>query len=163
MSITFDSSELIEMAERIEEDGQNFYRKAAELFNNPHIQDLLIKLSKWENKHKTRFAKLREQIPNFDQQESNIDSDDDLSLYLQAMEGLDVFTAKEDTMDELTGDERMKEVLKIALRKEKDSIIYFLALKAFVSTETGKRKIDDIIEEELRHIAILNKSIKEFI
>ena len=163
MSITFNSSELIEMAERIEEDGHNFYHKAAELFDNPHIQDLLVKLARWENKHKTRFASLREQIQGIDQQDSNLESDDDLSLYLQAMEGLDVFTAKEDSMDELTGNERMKEVLKIALRKEKDSIIYFLALKAFVPTEIGKKKINDIIEEELRHIAILNKSIKEFI
>jgi len=79
------------------------------------------------------------------------------------MEGLDVFTDKEDTMDQLTGNERMKEVLRIALRKEKDSVIYFVALKAFVPTETGKKKIDDIIMEDLRHIAILNKSIKEFI
>ena len=163
MSITFNSFELIAMAERIEEDGHSFYRKAAELFDNPHIQDLLVKLAKWENKHKTRFATLREQTPNLDNQESNIDSDDDLSLYLQAMEGLDVFTDKEDTMDQLTGNERMKEVLRIALRKEKDSVIYFVALKAFVPTETGKKKIDDIIMENLRHIAILNKSIKEFI
>lgn len=127
-----------------------------------NIHDLLINLAQWEKKHKELFASLREQIPSLDQQDSNIDSDDDLSLYLQAMEGLDVFTATEDTTDELTGHERMKDVLKIALGKEKDSIVYFLALKAFVPTETGKRKIDDIIEEEVRHIAILNKSIKEF-
>ncbi len=162
MSIAFNSSELIEMAEKIESDGHNFYRNAAELFDNPYARDLLIKLANWENKHKALFASMREQIPSLDQQDSNIDSDDDLSLYLQAMEGLDVFTATEDTTDELTGHERMKDVLKIALGKEKDSIVYFLALKAFVPTETGKRKIDDIIEEEVRHIAILNKSIKEF-
>ncbi len=47
-------------------------------------------------------------------------------------------------------------------RKEKDSIVFVLALKAFVPTEAGKRKIDNIIKEELRYIAILNKSIKEF-
>ena len=161
MSIAFNSSELIEMAEKIESDGHNFYRKATELFDNPYARDLLIKLANWENKHKALFASMREQIPSLDQQDSNIDSDDDLSLYLQAMEGLDVFTATEDTTDELTGHERMKDVLKIALGKEKDSIVYFLALKAFVPTEAGKRKIDDIVEEEVRHIAILNKSIKE--
>ena len=45
MSIAFNSSELIEMAERIESNGHNFYRKAAKLFDNPHIQGLLIKLA----------------------------------------------------------------------------------------------------------------------
>jgi hypothetical protein len=48
-------------------------------------------------------------------------------------------------------------------RKEKDSIVYFLAFKAFVPTEAGKNKIDNIIKEDIRHIAILNRSIKEFI
>jgi rubrerythrin len=52
-------------------------------------------------------------------------------------------------------------VLELAQGKEKDSIVYFLALKAFVPTEAGKRKIDDIIKEEIRHIAILNQSLKE--
>lgn len=36
MSIAFSSSELLEMAERIESDGHNFYRKAAELFDNQY-------------------------------------------------------------------------------------------------------------------------------
>ena len=56
----------------------------------------------------------------------------------------------------------MKDIIKIALGKEKDSIVYFLALKAFVPTGTGKRKIDNIVKDEMRHIAILNKSFKEF-
>ena len=105
---------------------------------------------------------MREQLSGQDDEDSNIDSDDDLSLYLRAMEGLDVFKTTKDTIDELTGNERIKDVLELAQGKEKDSIVYFLALKAFVPTETGKRKIDDIIKEEIRHIAILNRSIKEF-
>ena len=104
----------------------------------------------------------REQIPTVYWLKCNIDSDDDLSLYLRAIEGLDVFTATEDTTDELTGNERMKDILKIALGKEKDSIVYFLALKAFVPTGTGKWKIDNIVKDEMRHIAILNESFKEF-
>ncbi len=115
-----------------------------------------------EKKHKELFASLREQLSSQDGEDSNIDSDDDLSLYLRAMEGLDVFKTTKDTIDELTGNERIKDVLELAQGKEKDTIVYFLVLKAFVPTEAGKRKIDDIVEEEVRHIAILNKSIKEF-
>ena len=161
MSIAFSRSELLEMAERIESDGHNFYRKAAELFDNHYIHDLLINLAQWEKKHKELFASLREQLSGQDGEDSNIDSDDDLSLYLQAMEGLDVFKTTKDTIDELTGNERIKDVLELAQGKEKDAIVYFLALKAFVPTEAGKRKIDDIIKEEIRHIAILNQSLKE--
>ena len=119
MSIAFSSSELLEMAERIESDGHNFYRKAAELFDNHYIHDLLINLAQWEKKHKELFASLREQLSSQDDEDSNIDSNDDLSLYLRAMEGLDVFRTTKDTTDELTGNERINDVLKIALGKDK--------------------------------------------
>lgn len=134
---------------------------AAELFANPYIQDLLKKLAKWEIKHQELFASLREQLPSRDEESGNLDSDDDLSLYLQAMEGLDVFKTTKDATVELTGNERMKDVLEIALTKEKDAIVYFLALKAFVPTEDGRKKIDGIIDEEMRHIAALNQSLKK--
>jgi len=52
-------------------------------------------------------------------------------------------------------------VLETALANEKDAIVYFLALKAFVPTEDGRKKIDDIIDEEIRHIAALNQSLKK--
>ena len=92
------------MAERIESDGHNFYRKAAELFDNHYIHDLLINLAQCEKKHKELFASLTDQLSSQDDEDSDIDSDDDLSLYLRAMEGLDVFKRTKDTIDELTGD-----------------------------------------------------------
>lgn len=44
-------------------------------------------------------------------------------------------------------------IFKIALGKEKDSIVFF-SLRVYVPTEIGKIKIDDIIKEDMRHIAI---------
>lgn len=57
MSIAFSSSELLEMAERIESDGHNFYRKAAELLDNPYIHNLLINLAQWGKKAQRAFRK----------------------------------------------------------------------------------------------------------
>lgn len=160
MSITFNSAELLEMAERMEHDGGDFYRKAAELFTNPYAHDLLVNLAKMEADHETTFAEMRAEIPKEEQQSGDFDSDDDLSLYLQVMQGFDVFRKRSDVSEDLTGTEDIKDILKKAIEKEKDSIVYYLALKKFVRTENAKKKIDDIIQEEMRHIGVLERSLK---
>ena len=160
MAITFSAAEVLEMAEKIERDGANFYRTAAERFDNPHIRQLFTELAAWENKHEEVFATMREQLTRTDEKSGDLDSDEDLSLYLRAMRGLDVFGGKTDTPEKLTGNESMKDILKKAIDKEKHSIVYYNALKAFVAPETDKEKINDIIREEMRHIRILNESIE---
>jgi rubrerythrin len=55
----------------------------------------------------------------------------------------------------------LKDVLKRAIQKEKDSIVYYTGLKDFIPGRAGKHKIDDIIEEEMRHIRILIQSLEQ--
>ena len=76
------------------------------------------------------------------------------------MQSLDVFKNK---TKELTGNERMRDVIRKAIEKEKDSIVFYLALKAFVKAETARAKIQEIIDEEMKHIGMLTVSLKEHI
>jgi rubrerythrin len=48
----------------------------------------------------------------------------------------------------------------MAIEKEKDTITYYKGLKDFVPPQNGQDKIDDIIEEEWKHIKILEQSLK---
>ena len=80
---------------------------------------------------------------------------------VKAMAGLAVFGIKPDPSDELTGGESRADVLKQAIKKEKDSIVFYKGLKEFISARAGKDKIDDIIEEEFKHIRILNQSLEQ--
>ena len=106
------------------------------------------------------FADMRKNLTKEDTEIGDLGSDEDLALYLKVMQGLDVFESKTNLADELAGIKSKADIFKKALDKEKDSIIYYTALKAFVPTKTGKEKIQDIIAEEMRHITILNQSLE---
>jgi len=160
MSISFSSSEILEMAERIERDGADFYQKASQMFDNPYIQDLLVKFSRWEKRHEETFSQMRRQLSAQENKPEDFEPETDLSLYLETMQSLDVFKNK---AKELTGNERMRDVIKKAIEKEKDSIVFYLALKAFVPAKTARAKIQEIIDEEIKHIGMLTVSLKEHI
>jgi rubrerythrin len=160
MGIAFTAAEILEMAEKMERAGASFYRNAAKQFDNPYIRQLFTELVAWEEKHEEIFGGMRERLARTDMQSGDLDSDEDLATYLQAIKGLDVFAGKIDPTEELTGDENMKDVLKKAIEKERDSIVYYNALKPFVPSEADRKTVDSIIKEEMHHIRILNQSLE---
>jgi len=160
MDIKFNAFEVFEIAEKIERNGARFYRKAAELFDEPRIRQTFLELSDWERKHEEVFADMRKQLSEQSRELRTFEPEDDMVISAQAMAGLAVFGINPDPSDELTGKEGKKEIFKKALRKEEDTIVYFVGLKDFVSDRAGKDKIDDIIREEFRHIGILNQALE---
>jgi len=78
-------------------------------------------------------------------------------MYLQAMADGHVFDLSVPPSEKLTGKETFIEILKIAINCEMDSIIFYLGLRDLVSTKAGKDKVNEIIREEMGHIALLNK------
>jgi rubrerythrin len=49
----------------------------------------------------------------------------------------------------------------MAIGIERDSIDFYVGLKEAVSHRAGKDKVEDIIKEEMRHIVILDQSLKQ--
>jgi rubrerythrin len=158
MDITFNAFEVFEIAEQIERNGAKFYRMAAELFDGAPVRKMFLELVNWEARHQEVFRDMRKQLYEQKGKVSDFRPEGILSAP-RVMAGLAVFGIKPDPSDELTGKETVKDVLKKAVEKEKDSIVYYTGLKDFVSGQAGKDKIDDIIKEEFRHIRILNESL----
>ena len=73
----------------------------------------------------------------------------------RAMAGLAVFGIQPDPTQELTGNESKADVLRLAIEKEKDSIVYYTGLKDFVPQEIDRRTIEEVIQEEMKHVRIL--------
>ena len=161
MDIGFNAFEVFEIAEKIERNGVSFYRKAAELFDEPQVRKMFLELVNWEAKHIEVFTDMRKQLSGQSQELKTFKPENNMVIDAQAMAGLAVFGIKPDPSDELTGSETVVDVLKKAIEKEKDSIVYYVGLKDFVSTRAGKHKIDDIISEEMRHIRILGQSLEQ--
>ncbi|MCD4733989.1 ferritin family protein [bacterium] len=152
----FTIDEVFEMAEQIERNGANFYRAAAEGFDDEKLKDWLLKLAKMEEQHEKVFQKLRaEVVTKADQKPIVFDPQDENVLYLRALASGKVFDVNEDPAGKLTGKEELAEILKIAMGLERDSIIFYVGMKAVIPPNRGQDKVDWIINEEMKHIALL--------
>lgn len=160
MDIEFNAFEVFEIAEKIERNGARFYRRAAELFDGDTAK-MFLDLANWEAKHIEVFTDMRKQLFEQSRELRTFKPDNNILLDAQAMAGLAVFGIRPDPSDELTGKESKADVLRKAIEKEKDSIVYYTGVKDLVRVRAGKDKIDDIIKEEMRHICILNQSLAQ--
>jgi len=70
-----------------------------------------------------------------------------------------LFDVKADPSAQLTGKETMEDILKTAIGLEKDSVVFYLGVKEIVPERLSKQRIDDIIKEEMGHIAALSKGM----
>ena len=53
----------------------------------------------------------------------------------------------------------MPEIYGIAINAEKDSVVFYTALKELVSKPAGRDKVEEIIDEELGHLVLLKMQL----
>ena len=82
-------------------------------------------------------------------------------LYLQAMADTHVFTTAADPAALIADGEAPEEIIAKALAFERDSIALFLGIARMVPERLGRDKVERIIEEEVGHIAYLNRLSKK--
>ena len=94
-----------------------------------------------------------------DQEPPVFDPDGQAQMYLRVMADGNVFDTKADPVDKLADCETPQDVLRVAIGLEKDSIAYYVGLQASVSRRAGKDKIESLISEEIKHIALLSEKL----
>ena len=161
MGITFNAFEIFEMAEQVERNGVKFYRRAAEIFAEQEISQTLLELADMEVEHEQTFAEMRKQLSANQRELVAFDLDNKAALDLQAIAGGHVFNLKKDMSEQLTGDESIADVLKMAIQAEKISVTFYSALMKFVPEAAGKDRIEAIIKEENGHVALLNRKLSD--
>ncbi len=150
----FNAAEVYEMGAEVERNGERFYRKAVALAKDPALKDMLSCLADQEKEHIGLFEELKAKLPPGASSPSPLD-DDDVALYLQALADSKVFNTKED-VDRVLGEVKgLQDALDLALRFEKDSILFFQWTRDLTREDWGKKKIDALIAEEKKHIAQL--------
>ncbi len=160
MSISFNAIEVFEIAERVERNSVKFYRRAAEAISDQDLSEILLSLAEFEKEHEKTFADMRKQISNKEWDLITFDPENEMSLYLRTIADSHIFDPKKDPGEQLKGKKTPEDILKFAVKSEKDSIIFYLGLKKFVPAKAGKDKVDEIIQEEMEHIAELNKRLE---
>jgi rubrerythrin len=162
MSLTFNAEEILQMAIQVEKNGQKFYRKAAGLIANPKTKQFLLDLAAMEAQHEKVFTIMKLEITDSEKETNIFDPDNEASLYLQAMADGHIFNAKQDISEKLTGKESVEQIFTMAIQVEKDSIIFYIGLKDYVTQFAGQDKVQNVIEEEKKHIVFLNQHLKEY-
>ncbi len=158
MGDQFNAEEVLKMAEQIEKNGQEFYKTASNSVDDFEVSRLLSDLAEWEKGHEVLFASMRSELSRDEKSQTAIDPYCEAALYLKAMADDHVF--KQQTvkaLPKLGGVENTKKIIDIAIRFEKDSLLFFLGLGRLVSPRLGKERVYKIIDEEIGHIAYLEK------
>jgi rubrerythrin len=158
--LAFNADEILEMAEQIERNGARFYRKAAASANDANAARTLRELAEWEDAHEQTFAAMRTELSSPERPPVLGDPDAEGAQYLRAFVDGKVFDAKADPADLLNGREALADVVRTAIGLEKDSIVFYSAMRLMVPPERGRNRLDDIIGQELDHIAVLNKLLR---
>ncbi|MEI7834076.1 MAG: ferritin family protein [bacterium] len=157
MTIRFSAAEMLQVAEQIEHNGVTFYQVAAGQVDNNDAHALLVRLSNWEENHAALFAAMRTSLSAVEQAETAYDPYDEMLLYLRAFADGVVFT---DDPQKLFGTVKTKrEILKIALERERDSIIFYTGMRQYVPQALGLDKLDHVIKEEFSHVVLLEKEL----
>ena len=152
MTIGLSALEIFDIAEQIEESGAIFYRKAAGLFDNPQTKKIFLQLADWEVKHKKLFSDMSKRLIESKTFE-RVEKANDLSL----LAGLSVFAIRPNPQDIFSGREDEVAIIKSAIEKEKDSVVFYSGLKEYVPDIADKETIDKVIKEEIHHIGILGR------
>lgn len=154
MGVFFDVSEVFQFAVRIEENGEQLYRKVAEKNSEQEIKKLFSFLADEEVRHKKIFTEMLSKITKYEPSETY---PGEYFQYLKSYADAIVFSPEiERELDTAGG---VLKAVDFAIRRELDSVMYYLETKKVVP-ETQHQVMDKIIEEERSHFVQLSK-IKE--
>lgn len=157
----FNAAEIFKMAVKIEENGAAFYRRAAELQSDAGNKKLLTQLAVMEDGHKASFEKMSKDVTEAEKTAQVFDPTGESAQYLSAMAASHGGEGSPTAADALTGKETMEEILTTAIGLEKESILFYLGIKDLVPPKLGQKKVDDIIDEERKHVIQLNTLLRK--
>ena len=147
----FTMREIIEFAIRIEENGEKVYREASEKVLDPAQVSLLQWLAREESEHVRWFSNLKKTA-----KDRSVDPElEELGRsILLGIVGDQTFSLEERDFSTIAD---LKEVLEIALDFEKDTVMFYDMLRAFLQEDAALTELNQIIDEENRHVEVLSQ------
>ena len=159
MAYNFNADEILKIAEEIERNGARFYTVAAEQSKSPSTRQFFTELASMEKEHVKVFTSLRSKLTAREQAPVTFDPDGETAQYLKALAGVSVVDEKAQSAfalaEKLSDKEGLAKALRAAIDLEKDSVVFYLGIKELVPAHLGRERVDEIIQEEMRHIRLL--------
>lgn len=153
--------EIFDIAKEIEKNGYTFYGKAVSMANSQDLKDFFIYLQNEESKHLVTFEQLENRLTSGDIDESLWDWEDTAHKYLAAIASSHVFNMNKDINEYLEDINDMDKVFDLALRFEKDTVLYFSNLRDCVNSQEDKDLVQILVNEEKQHVLKLSEKWNE--
>jgi rubrerythrin len=159
--VDLNSYEVLAIAVQVERNGIEFYRKSARLFHGSAVGGLFQQLLEWEQAHADSFSRMMEEASNRSWQKGTYSPHRVAMPDSLMLAGLAVFGIHPDPREHFTGNETREEVLRVAISKEKDSVVFYTGLKGFVSDPDDQATVDEVIHEEMHHVRVLSQALEQ--
>jgi rubrerythrin len=146
----FSLHEIYDLASRIEKNGEKFYREARKRVSNEGLKSILTRLADDEVKHEEFFRRKKAALVL---KPENPEMEEAASAILQGILGDQTFSLKEANPADLKTE---KELIDLAVEFEKDTVLFYEMLTPLAIRNETLKGLDEIIQEEKRHIEILH-------
>ena len=155
MDTEFGVLEVLKIAERLEHNGRQFYTKMAKLFIEMRCRNLCEDLANFRAGREIMLARQRKQ---FHEQKAGFlpgDTYDYFRNHPDVIADLSIFADKFYPHHALTGHESLSEIVKDAVNRTREAVIFYRGLKDFARNQETRALINQFIEEEIRYICTL--------
>jgi len=149
--LMFTAREILDIALKIEKNGESVYRQAIQSLVNPDIIKRLTWMADEEARHAEWFMKLKSDIST---SKNHIAANEMNSDVLQNIIGKQSFTLQD---IDFPGVDDMRNLINIFIEFEKDGILFYEMLRSFIKDQDVLESLDQIIAEEYQHIETLQE------
>jgi len=160
----FSMLEAVETAMMMEEEGIRFYTLAGEKTGDAEMKALFSLLKDREHQHVEIFRQLFSEMAA---REGDPDAelwllDTEISEYFRAMVASTVFPTRGAAERVIAGLHGVTETLRMALRLEQESILFYHELLAHSPWPGAKELVEKVIAEERRHVRFIQQMLGSF-
>jgi len=149
--VRYSAKEVLDMAIRIEENGEFFYAAAAKAAKSKQIKKLFEFLYREEVKHTRCFKALIKEADTESAPDKLDPYLEEAYLYLNALADSEVFTDADQGAEFARRIGGEQEAVEYAIKAEKDALLFYYEISNFIR-EKDKSILDQIVKEEKDHL-----------
>lgn len=154
--------EAVEVAMTMEEEGIRFYALAEQKTGDPEMKKLFAFLREKEHQHIETFRRLYSDLAA---REGTPDAelwllDTEVSSYFRAYVDSAVFPTKGAAEAAIARLHGITDILDLALRIEKESILFYYELLAHAPWPEARELLGKVIAEERRHVLLIRERLR---
>lgn len=153
--IVFEIKEILDLAIRLERNGEATYRTAIQATADEELKAMLDWMAGEEASHVQWFSKLRAAL---DQDSQNPFREEMSRQLIEELVGGQNFSLKEVDFSKVAG---LAELISIFIEFEKDTVLFYEMIAPFIERDETRTHLESIIAEENRHIARLKQFMEK--